>query len=161
MTATIPTHYGALASYLRNHLRAEQEALDAYQRVIDDHPDDDIISYLIRMILDDESRHHKLFTEILNSLDSKIRWEDISPRVPPQRMPIYDRDELLATTNHLLELERTDAKELKRLRKAWARDGGEFGLWAVLVKSAELDTEKHIHILRYLRRLITESSAAG
>ena len=50
---------------------------------------------------------------------------------------------------------------ITRLRKAWARDGGEFGLWALLVKSAELDTEKHIHILRYLRRLITESSAAG
>ena len=160
MMTTIPTHYGALASYLRNHLRAEQEALDAYQRVVDDHPDD-LIRYLIRMILDDESRHHKLFTEILNSLDSKIRWEDISPRVPPLRVPIYDRGELLATTNQLLELERADAKELKRLRKAWAKNRGEFGLWALLVQSAELDTEKHIHMLKYRRRLITESNAAN
>lgn len=157
---TIPTHYGALASYLENHLRAEQGALDAYQRVVDGHPDD-IVCYLIGMILDDESRHHRLFTEILNSLESKIRWENISPRVPPLRVPKSDRDELLTTTDQLLELERADAKELKRLRKAWAKDGGELGLWALLVQSAELDTEKHIHMLKYLRRLITESNAAS
>lgn len=160
MTTAIPTNYAALASYLEDHLRAEQGALDAYQQVVDDHPGD-VVDYLIRMILDDEARHHSLFSDILNSLESKISWDDISPRVPPLSEPTYDRGELLATTDHLLELERTDAKELKRLRKAWAREGGEFGLWALLVKSAELDTEKHIHILRYLRRLITESSAAG
>jgi len=101
MTTTIPTHYAALASYLENHLRTEQRALDTYQRVVDDRPDD-IISYLIRMILDDELRHHGLFTEILNSLESKIRWEDISPRVPTLRAPICDHDELLATTGELL-----------------------------------------------------------
>ena len=45
--------------------------------------------------------------------------------------------------------------------EAWAKAGGQFGLWALLVETAELDTEKHITMLKYLRRLITGSETAG
>jgi bacterioferritin (cytochrome b1) len=158
--STIPTDYVALTDYLTEHLETEQGALDAYERLIEDRPED-AISYLIRTILKDEARHHELFADILNSLESIVRWEDITPRVPAIGSEIEDRDELLATTEKLLELERDDLKELKRLRKAWAKAGGEFGLWAVLVESAELDTEKHIRMLKYLRRLIADAEPAS
>lgn len=152
---TIPTDYAGLTKYLEGHLRAEQDVLDAYERLAADRPDD-LISYLIRTILRDESRHHDLFVEILHSLVSKIRWEEVSPRLPMLPAHVDDRDELLKATDDLLKIERADAKELQRLRKAWTKIGGEFGLWALLVEGAELDTEKHIRMLKYLRRLITD-----
>ena len=146
----------SLTVYLKRHLEAEQEVLEAYQRLVDDRPDD-IISYLIRTIVMDESRHHELFTEILNSLQSKVRWEEMSPRVPPMPAHIEDGTALLEATDHLLEIEQDDAKELKRLRKAWAKSDGERGLWALLVGGAELDTERHIRLLKYLRRLLSDT----
>ena len=135
---TIPTNYVALTDYLGEHLSAEQGALDAYQRLLDRRSDetDDAVSYLIRTILADEARHHEIFAQILNSLESIVRWEDITPRVPTARVEVEDRDELLATTDRLLELERDDLKELKALRKAWAKAGGDFeltgGFWVVV-----------------------------
>lgn len=160
---TIPTNYVALTDYLGEHLEAEQGALDAYQRLLDRRSEetDDAVSYLIRTILADEARHHEIFAEILNSLESIVRWEDITPRVPTSRVEVEDRDELLATTDRLLELERDDLKELKALRKAWSKAGGDFQLWALLVETAELDTEKHIRMLEYLRSLVTEADAAS
>ena len=156
--STIPTNYVALSEYIGEHLRTEQGALDAYSRLIEDRPDD-AITYLIRTILKDEARHHEIFAEILNSLESIIRWEDITPRVPSVRVQPENREDLLETTDRLLELEREDLKELKQLRKAWKKSGGELGLWALLVETAELDTEKHIRMLKYLRELISASDA--
>jgi len=157
--STIPTNYVALSEYIGEHLRTEQGALDAYSRLIEDRPDD-AITYLIRTILKDEARHHEIFAEILNSLESIIRWEDITPRVPSARVQPENKEELLETTDRLLELEREDLKELKQLRKAWKKSGGELGMWALLVETAELDTEKHIRMLKYLKELISASDAA-
>jgi len=146
-----------MTKYLKGHLETEQGALDAYAGLIDGRQDD-IIGYLVKTILADEERHHALFGEILNSLESKIGWKDIEPRVPSLRASIQDREALLATTDELLEVERDDAKELKKLRKTWGQAGGEYGLWSLLVEGAELDTEKHIRMLKYLRRLILETN---
>lgn len=151
----VPTDYAGLTAYLDGHLEAEQTALDAYQRLVDERPDD-IITYLIRTILKDEARHHELFAEISNSLKSKIRWEEVTPRVPAMAAHVEDREALLQATEELLEVELEDAKELQQLRKAWGKVGGEFSFWALLVEGAELDTEKHIRWLRYLRRLVSE-----
>ncbi len=156
----VPTDYVGMTKYLKGHLETEQGALEAYTTLVESRPDD-IISYLIRTILADEERHHALFGEILNSLESKIGWKDVEPRVPSLSSTINDREALLATTDELLALEREDAKELKTLRKTWRQAGGEYGLWSMLVEGAELDTEKHIRMLKYLRRLIVEAGEEG
>lgn len=154
----IPTDYVSLTTYLQSHLDTERGALEAYERLVSGRPDD-LVTYLVKAILRDEARHHELFGELLNSLESKIRWEEITPRVPPPSHHVADRDELLETTEKLLELEEEDAKELKELRKGWSKSGGEFGIWAVLVEGAELDTEKHIRMLKCLRELLEEAES--
>jgi hypothetical protein len=70
-----------------------------------------------------------------------------------------DVTELLETTEQLLALEQADAKELRALRKQWAREPGERRLWALLVETAELDTEKHIRMLKYLRGLLRDATS--
>ena len=151
--AAIPTHYEALADYLRHHVEAEQGALDAYEQALRDRPDD-VASYLIRMILGDEARHHDIFEQIKNSLESSIRWQSVDPHLPQMRLEGDDAAQLLETTEKLLALEQEDAKELKALRKEWERDSGERRLWALLVETAEFDTKKHIRMLEFLRSLL-------
>jgi rubrerythrin len=152
----IPSDYIGLARYLQGHIDAEQGALAAYEKILDGR-DDDMISYLLRAILSDEKRHHEVFTEITNSLESRIRWENIEPQLPPSPRAIDDSEELLAATDKLLELEEEDVKELQKLRRSWTKSKGDLAVWAVLVEGAEFDTRKHISMLKHLRRLILES----
>ena len=154
----VPTHYEALSAYLGEHVEAEEHALSAYESILEDRPDD-VVSYLVGMILADEVRHHEIFREFKNTLDSRMRWHEVEPSIPSPRVD-GDVAELLATTEKLLEFEREDAKELRALRKKWERQPGERQLWALLVGTAELDTEKHIRMLKYLRDLLRDASPA-
>jgi rubrerythrin len=157
--SAIPSNYVGLSRYLQHHIDAEQGALDAYGKLVADR-DDDMVSYLIHTILSDEARHHELFREILNSLESKIRWDDVEPLLPPVPRVVENREALLATTDRLIELEEDDLKDLKRLRKSWTKAKGDLAVWAVLIESAEFDTQKHIMILKHLRRLIGKTEGA-
>ena len=153
----VPTQYEDLSAYLGQHVQAEEGALNAYKAALEGRPDD-VISYLVGMILEDEARHHAIFSEFQNTLESRIQLRSIEPIVPSTRIE-GDLTELLGTTEQLLALERADVKELKALRKQWAREPGERRLWALLVETAELDTEKHIRILKYLRRLLRDAAS--
>ena len=157
--SAIPSDYVGLSRYLQHHIDAEQSALDAYENIVADR-DDDMISYLIQTILRDEARHHELFREILNSLESKMRWEDVEPLLPPVPRVVADREALLATTDRLIGFEQDDLKDLKQLRKSWTKAKGDLAVWAVLIESAEFDTQKHIRMLKRLRQLIAETESA-
>lgn len=154
---TIPTQYEALSDYLGQHVQAEEGALSAYKAALEGRPDD-IVSYLVGMILEDEARHHAIFSEFQNTLQSRIKWRSIEPIMPSTRVE-GDVTELLETTEQLLALEQADAKELKALRKQWSREPGERRLWALLVETAEFDTEKHIRMLKYLRGLLRDAAS--
>lgn len=153
----IPTHYIELSDYLADHLATETGALDAYERALEGRPED-AASYLIRLILADERRHHQLFAEIRNSLESTIAWQNIEPRLPSSRVSEEGRSELLAATERLLELETEDARSLRQLRRTWARRGGDQRFWSLLVETAEFDTKKHIAILCFLRELLDDAT---
>ena len=112
--------------------------------------------YLLNIILGDEHRHHELFGDMQRNLESRIAWRDEGPQVP-SRVIKSDVEALQQATKNLLRLEKADAKELRRLRRTWRKRGGERELWALLVRTAELDTKKHIEILKYLRKLLDEA----
>ena len=156
-SVAIPTHYEELSAYLGQHVKAEEGALRAYEAALEDRPDD-VISYLVRMILEDEARHHTIFRDFQNTLESRMQLRSIGPVVPSPRVK-GDVTQLLQTTEQLLRLEQEDAKELKALRRQWAREPGERRLWALLVETAEYDTKKHIRMLKYLRGLLRDTIA--
>ena len=108
----------------------------------------DGIKYLIRLIIDDERRHHRVFDEMANELKSFV-WEvDVEPRVPSA---MAHRDPaLLRQTKALLALEKDDAKELRHLRKV-LRHGPKSSLHPVLIEAMLHDTAKHIAILEFIR----------
>ena len=102
------------------------------------------------MILEDEVRHHKLFADMATTMRqmSEVRSED--EPIPSVRGLRADRESVMDATNRLLEVERSDAKELKRLAKEF-EDFNETSLWGLLIELMRDDTDKHIKILRFIQ----------
>lgn len=132
---------------LKDHGQREGAALSAYQKFAEESSDEGI-QYLVRLILEDEERHHRVILEMLNQLHSFV-WEvELQPSVPGAVKPL-DRP-LLEATRQLLALEKDDAKELRRLRKE-LRHGPRSSLLPLLVNLMVHDTAKHIEILEFIR----------
>ncbi len=130
------------------HGEREGTALASYERVAEESSAGGAVQYLVRLILEDERRHHRVFAEMANELKSFI-WElEVGPRVPT--MVDHADPELLAETNHLLAFEKSDAKELRQLRKA-LRHAPRSSLQPLLVDLMLHDTAKHISMLEFIR----------
>ena len=137
----------ALIDILRSHGKREGAALDSYQRLAEQ-SEDEGLRYVMRLIMEDEARHHQQISEMLNNLLSFVSELDIQPRVPG--MSLRDDPVLREETERLLAFEKEDAKELRRLRKELRRGQG-YPLLPLLVNLMLHDTAKHIDILRFIR----------
>jgi rubrerythrin len=133
---------------LETHGAREGAALAAYKQVAEETSAGPGVRYLVRLILEDEERHHRVFAEMANELRSFVDELDVEPRVPsmaPRADPA-----LLAETQRLLQFEKDDAKELKALRKA-VKHSPASSLHPLLVEMMLHDTAKHIAILEHIR----------
>jgi hypothetical protein len=99
------------------------------------------------MILDDESRHHRIIAEMLRRVDSDLSEVDLQPSVPGAVLPGAD---FFEATSELLALEKDDDRELRHLRRLM-RHEPKSSLLPLLVDMLLLDTEKHITILRFIQ----------
>lgn len=137
---------------LESHGEREGEALESYRRVAEESSTGEAVGYLVRLILDDEERHHRLFTEMANRIRSFV-WEvDVEPKIPA--LPPRSNPKLLAETRRLLEFETEDAKQLRQLRRA-LRHSPSSWLHPLLVDIMLHDTAKHIAILKHIRKQLT------
>lgn len=133
------------------HIEAESEILDAYRKLASDLGSSDV-TYLANLILEDEVRHHRLFQELANALSAEVQLGPSVGGIPEIPAVRADPSALLEATNRLLELEETDARELKRLQRS-VRPVADTTLWSLVIETMELDTRKHIAILRRIRKI--------
>jgi rubrerythrin len=103
--------------------------------------------YLAELIIADERRHHRMLTELANAI-AWGEWVHVADSVPDLDPGIRDAS-VLAATHELLEAEQRDQAELKELRKK-LRGYRHTTLWDLVADLLMMDTEKHIHILRFL-----------
>lgn len=139
-----------LYTFLTDHVRLEGDMLREYVAEAEA-TDSKALAYLIALLIEDERRHHLQFNELAASLKSDVELSPDDPAIPRLDLDRVDRDELLASTKQLLEHERSDLAELKRLRRE-LRDVQDTTLWALLVDIMMHDTEKHISILRFVEQ---------
>jgi hypothetical protein len=133
---------------LETHGEREGTALASYERVAGESSASGAVQYLVRLILEDERRHHRVFAEMANELKSFV-WEvAVEPRTPS--MGDRSDPELLQETKRLLAFEKSDAKELRELRRA-LRHAPRSSLQPLLVDLMRHDTAKHISILEFIR----------
>jgi hypothetical protein len=136
-------------AFLTEHTRREGALLAEYVSVAEGTASR-ALSYLVNMLVEDERRHHRYFNELASSLKSDAELLGLDPVIPRLDFDRVEPDELLAETKRLLDHEKGDAVELKRLRKE-LRDLEDTTLWVLLVEVMMRDTEKHIAILRFVQ----------
>jgi rubrerythrin len=138
-----------LLAHFAAHVDGELDLLEAYLKFRDRGPE--YVRYLVDLILNDESRHHQLFSELLNHVRSDIDFRDYEPKVPYLSRDGSDPKALMEATDRFLRFERDDARSLRQLRKE-LRPVRDTTLFSLLVELMELDTKKHIAILEFIRR---------
>ena len=138
-----------LMESLERHLADEQAILDQYRALAES--TDEPVRYIAQLILDDEQRHHRVLTEMLNQIRTSVWLAEQSPHVPWLTRS-GNRDALKASVHQLRVFERRDLHELRKLKRRFRflrRDS----LNGVLVRALIMDTRKHLLYLRTLDRL--------
>jgi rubrerythrin len=138
----------AVLHVLETHGAREGVALESYKNVAENAKAGEAVQYLVRLILEDEERHHRTFAEMANEIKSFV-WElPVDPSLPAITAPADP--ELLEETKRLLAFEKADAKELRALRKTLKKSPSS-SLQPLLVGIMLHDTKKHISILEFIR----------
>jgi hypothetical protein len=145
MTANRATNewWARITHEFESHVRDESHLLEAYERAAEE-ADDPGVVFLLKMILEDEHRHHATFSTIADAL---IGAGDGLPTAPnPSAATVAA---LLEPTETFLAAERDDQRKLRALRKDLG-PAREVTLWPLVVELMEIDTQKHIRMLEYL-----------
>jgi hypothetical protein len=137
-----------LFDHLVGHIREEDQLIGEYERLAAEAGGH--VGYVLGLIMEDERRHHRLFEEWCNSLRAAAEFRDVEPQVP-NLTPTARPDDVVASVRTFLAAEHSDEKDLARLKKL-VRPERDVTLWNVLLDVMELDTQKHILLLRFLER---------
>ena len=139
-----------LEQAMRHHVAAEEESLEAYQR-LEEESGDPVVRMLMQEVLVDEAHHHRLLERL------KVQFErELDPATPGEGLALGPPAEasssvaLAASARALADQER---KGVRRLRKL-ARDHKDVysGLFSLLLEGIAMDSEKHERVLRFVEQ---------
>jgi hypothetical protein len=136
--------------HLTAHARREGRLLDGYLKAAEQ-SQSKAFTYVVGLLVEDERRHHRHFGDLAQALKADAELSDADQTVPRLDFQQSDREAILALTREMIAGEEADALELKRLRKE-LRDVEDTTLWALLVDTMQLDTAKHLTMLRFIER---------
>jgi rubrerythrin len=138
-----------LYGHLTSHVEVERSMLEQYKSAAEA-SSSKALAYLVDLLVEDEMRHHRIFTELAESLETQSLKPGVEPVVPYLDFNRADREVVLRLTDELLDNEKKDALELKRLQRE-LRDVKDTTLWSLLVDLMERDTEKHVALLKFIK----------
>lgn len=140
-----------LYDQVARHVQTEDEILSGYRQLAEDAGSPDV-AYLAGLIVEDEQRHHRIMEELSRSVLAEAQLTESKEGIPSVPLTRSDPSALLVATERLLAMEHEDRRALKELRRN-LRPVASTTLWALLVETMELDTRKHIAILRHIRSI--------
>ena len=147
-----------LLEAVERHVSAEQGALAEYEFVAEASADP-VIALVMRLILDDEERHHGLLRRIEATLRDALNWTHSPSALPDAALPQQPvaRD-LVALTRALVEEERTGARMMRDL--AQREKGIDAGLDSLLLEMMAMDSEKHARLLQFVQQRLEQHARA-
>ena len=140
----------AVVEFLADHGEAEGANLARYQRFADEASAPES-RYLVRLILEDECRHDGLLVEMADAVAWGFVDTGATPVIPDLSHLDAGNEALADETQRLLDAERKDRVELRRLRKR-LRQFTNASFWKLIIDLMVLDTDKHIQILELVAR---------
>jgi hypothetical protein len=154
-TSPEPVPYGLsvleekLYRHLADHVSSEADLIVSYREMAEAPATPDAARYLLRLVVEDEVRHHRIMHEIATAIGEGIAWKNDADTVP--NLPHGNPDPALEeVTKRFLAAERADRKQLSALRKE-LQPYRDTTLWSLLVELMEHDTAKHILLLTFVR----------
>jgi rubrerythrin len=149
-----PSEWDVLAlAHIDQHIATEAKAGTAYDALAE--VDDPQIKYLAALIAADERRHHQMLSDIARALRSEVSEQsDEGPLAKAAPLSPEQATALLKEAQKLLAIEKNDVGELKKLHREVHLAPNET-IWPLLIEIMELDTEKHIRILKGIERHLT------
>lgn len=140
-----------LYAHLTSHAERERGLLEEYRSAAQTSPSK-AMRYLVNLLIEDEIRHHVIFKELAESLESDATLSGRDPIIPYLDFDkAENREAVLDLTDQLLRKEQEDAQELKHLERE-LREVKDTSLWGLLVDLMQRDTQKHIAILRFAKK---------
>ena len=139
-----------LHRHLTSHVEIERGMLEEYRSAAEA-SSSKAFAYLVNLLIEDEIRHHRIFSELADSLETVSLRPGAEPQVPHLDFNRTNKEAVLDLTEKLLEKEQQDALELKRLQRE-LRDVKDTSIWGLLVDLMERDTQKHIAILKFVKK---------
>jgi rubrerythrin len=142
-----------LLDAIERHAMAEEEALEQY-RYVSMASGDPVIALVMRLILEDEERHHSLLRRIEASLRDALEWTH-----SPNALPMSDSPraaaarELADAVRFLIDEEHSGARYMRQLAREEERISA--GLHTLLLETMALDSEKHAKLLGFVRDRLT------
>lgn len=138
-----------LLDAVERHANAERDALDQYA-YIGSASGDPVIALVMRLILEDEERHHGLLKRMQATLSDALNWThspDALPQIVTPGQPVA-RD-LAMAARALIDEERTGARYLRDL--AHHEKNIDAGLHSLLLEMMAMDSEKHARLLQFVQ----------
>jgi hypothetical protein len=137
-----------LLSAVEHHASAEADALVQYEQLAES-SGDPVIALVMRLILDDEQRHHGLLKRIEASLRDALYWSHSPaslPTPPTTHQPLHA--DLAAVARGLIAEEYAGAHTMRGLAEQEKGIGG--GLHSLLLEMMAMDSEKHARLLHFV-----------
>ncbi len=139
-----------LHAHLTSHVEIERGMLEEYRSAAEA-SSSKAFEYLVNLLIEDEMRHHRIFLELADSLETITLRPGADPQVPYLDFNRTNKEAVLDLTETLLEKEQQDALELKRLQRELG-DVKDTSIWGLLVDLMQRDTQKHIAILKFVKK---------
>ena len=136
--------------HLVDHMRIEGAMLEQYVESAEA-SDSEALKYLVNLLVEDERRHHRWFADLAKAVKSSAELDITPSPIPRLDLDRHDWRGTLGMIEQLLANEEKDRVELKRLLKD-LRENQDNSLWELLVEMMQLDTEKHIAMLKFAKK---------
>jgi rubrerythrin len=149
-----------LLNAVERHTSAEADALAQYEQLAQA-SGDPVVALVMRLILDDEERHHGLLKRIEVSLRDALEWTHSPTALPgaasPEQPLAVDLPEVARA---LVAEEKTGVRILRELAEREKQISG--GLHSLLLEMMAMDSEKHARMLHFVEvRLMARPRAAA
>jgi bacterioferritin (cytochrome b1) len=143
-----------LLNEFETHEAKEEKSVEEYRKFLGELPSP-LTRFLLQLIISDEEKHRAVVHAMVATLKGSLLWSKPEGSLEGTGDPDSSTGKLRSITEEFIRLEREGVREYKTLLKESA--GYYHGLFKILLDSMIRDSEKHIELLKFLRKTLKEA----